>query len=778
MSELAQLLASVRVFGVRHHSPRSAAVLAQVLERHRPELVLIEAPPETDALWGALTDPETEPPVAVLGYRTDGTPASSLWPFAAYSPEYVALRWAAAAGARVGFIDLPVGIVLAAQGPALPSAKKGKKRKGKAPEPEPVPVVAPEDRPDVHAEAVRARGVRSFEELWDSAFEIPEHDPDSFEAAMRAYAELVRAVWAHPHDRARDAWMAARIAEHVRAGTDPSRIVVVCGAAHAVAFAAGDISPEATLSLPEPVPIAATLIPFSFPRLSEQLGYGAGNRAPQFYQRAHDAGCDYRRAVLEVLVDFTDHLRLRGFAVSLSDTIEAYRLANTLSGLRERSAPGLDELRDAAIATLCRGESAHVDTILWPTVIGRKIGRVSQRVGRNSLQEEFWREVGQRKLPRADEPERFNLQLNNELQIGTSIFLHRLRISGVPYASFQGTRTVSGFRSEDEAAGGLDALTRARETWVAQWTPATEVSLVEAIVWGDTLEQVATRQLDERLHAAVSTGEAADVLLEATVAGSPVTVAAALLRCDSLASSDEDLPSLARACRALSGLASYGSSRQASRETLILLCARTFERAVLRLHHACQGDDEAIVPVLSALRALHEVATGQPLVDGDAWFRAARGVVTDYAVHPAASGLCCGLLYIAQVIDDTEVVQVVHQRLSDPSDPAQVARFLEGFLTVDAMVLTRSEPVVEALDAFLLSLPPDAFRATLPTLRRAFGQLGVTERRYLHETLLKVRRLRGSAQDARAILDGLDPEQMASLDAELASALTDLEELF
>jgi hypothetical protein len=774
MSELAQLLGSVRVFGVRHHSPRSAAVLAQVLEQHRPELVLIEAPPETDALWGALTDPDTEPPVAVLGYRTDGTPASSLWPFASYSPEYVALKWAAAAGARVGFIDLPVGVVLASQGPAPPPARKGKK-KAKAPEPAPV---SPEDRPDVHAEAVEARGVRSFEELWDSAFEVPEHDVASFEAAMRAYADLVRAVWAHPQDLARDAYMAVRIAEHVAAGTPPERIVVVCGAAHAAAFAAGELDLAAIPRLPEPVPIAATLIPFSFPRLSEQLGYGAGNRAPQFYQRAHDSGCDYRRAVLEVLVDFTDHLRLRGFAVSLSDTIEAYRLANTLSSLRERAAPGLDELRDAAIATLCRGESAHVDTILWPTVIGRKVGRVSQRVGRNSLQEEFWREVGLRKLPRADEPERFHLQLNNELQIGTSVFLHRLRICGVPYASFQGTRTVSGFRSEDEAAGGIDALTRARETWVAQWTPATEVALVEAIVWGDTLEQVTTRQLDERLSAAVSTGEAADVLLEATVAGCPVTVAAALLRCDRLSSEDEDLPSLARACRALSGLTSYGSSRQASRETLALLCARTFARAVLRLHHACQGDDEAIVPVLSALRALHEVAIGQPLVDGASWSAAARELVTDYAVHPAASGLCCGLLYIAQVMDDTEVVQIIHQRLSDPDDPAKVARFLEGFLTVDAMILTRSEPVVAALDTFLLSLAPDTFRATLPALRRALGQLGVTERRYLHETLLEVRRLRGQAADALAILDGLDEGQMAALDAELSSALTDLEELF
>ena len=47
----------------------------------------------------------------------------------------------------------------------------------------------------------------------------------------------------------------------------------------------------------------------------------------------------------------------------------------------------------------------------------------------------------------------------------------------------------------------------------AQWTPATDVALVEKIVLGDTLEQVSARVLDERLEAAHGAGDAADVLL-------------------------------------------------------------------------------------------------------------------------------------------------------------------------------------------------------------------------------------------------------------------------
>src|SRR5207302_971124 len=81
--------------------------LAVMLGEVRPRLVLVEGPEDATALAAALTDPGTRPPVAILAYRTDGTVGSSLWPFASYSPEYVALAWAREAGAGAAFIDIP-----------------------------------------------------------------------------------------------------------------------------------------------------------------------------------------------------------------------------------------------------------------------------------------------------------------------------------------------------------------------------------------------------------------------------------------------------------------------------------------------------------------------------------------------------------------------------------------------------------------------------------------------------------------------------------------------
>ena len=74
---------------------------------------MVEGPSDAEPLLDVLLDPKTEPPVAILGYRTDDTPGSVLYPLATYSPEYVALKWAKSHGARAHFIDIATSQSLA-----------------------------------------------------------------------------------------------------------------------------------------------------------------------------------------------------------------------------------------------------------------------------------------------------------------------------------------------------------------------------------------------------------------------------------------------------------------------------------------------------------------------------------------------------------------------------------------------------------------------------------------------------------------------------------------
>lgn len=789
---MSDVLAKVHLFPVRHHSPRTSHVLRAFLDQVKPKAILIEGPGDADHLVDVLLDPETKPPVAIMGYRTDGTPGSSLWPFASYSPEFVALRWARDHGAATKFIDITIGQSLAAErGEPVDMEDPGALEEAEGDDDEDLDADRPPEDAEAAAEAggagggsadlveasrpepslyqrvAESRGFRSFEEFWEASFEAPKYEPDAFRGALLAYADLVRA---EPIDRsfhrARDAYMAARIGEYVAKGVKPEEIAVVVGAAHAAAFAAKDVEPALESQVTASVPSAATVIPYSFPRLSEQAGYGAGNRAPQYYQRAHDNDCNFRRATLEVLVDFCDHLRLRGFMASLADTIEAYRLACSLAEIRGKAEPGLDEVREATIATMCRGDKTHVDTFLWPSVVGKAVGKVASRIGKNSLQEEFWREVEERKLPKSDSPEDFDLHLNNDVEVATSIFLHRLRVADIPYASFQGTRNPAtvGRNAPVEEAGGVEALKRPRERWQAQWTPSTDVALVEKIVLGDRLEDVCGRVLEERLAGAKGTGEAAAVLMESVVTSCSKTLSEALRACDGYASSDTDLVSLAKAAHALSSLAGSGKSFRVELtqggHAIPELCRKTFERAVLRVHDGCMGTDEAVEPAKESLRQLHEIALSQPVVDKTSWFAAAKELVESYTVNPAASGMACGLLYLSQTLSDADVALYVGQRLSNVLEPEKAASFLAGFFEVNALVLVKSRPVVQALDAFLVGIEKERFKDSLPMLRRAFGPLGATERRYLLENLLAIRHLGAKAQAAAQIITEKDKEKV------------------
>jgi len=367
------------------------------------------------------------------------------------------------------------------------------------------------------------------------------------------------------------------------------------------------------------------------------------------------------------------------------------------------------------------------------------------------------------------------------VQAQTSVFLHRLRVADVPYASYRGSQAVARLGSAaDDEVGGVDALSRVREHWTGQWTPSTDVALVERIIYGDTLVQVTERRLAEALAGASRAAGAAHVLMEAVVAAAPQVVPEALAATERLAAVDDDVRSLARATRSLSGLVSYGTSRASvagAEEVISTLAEKTFVRAVLRVEAASVGDDEAVAPAREAIRILHEIAVSQARFDTSLWFQTAGELVHSERIHGACAGMIAGLLYLAERIDETGIVDLVGLRMSSTIDPGTAAAFLEGFLSVNALVLVKNRAVVGALDSFIQGVPADRFRDVLPVLRRAFAGLGATERRYLLENLLAARTIGEQAREAKQVLASKDVEKLKEMSADIAKAMNDLDDL-
>src|SRR5215472_6080845 len=260
----------VHVFGIRHHGPGSARSLQAALHALKPDVVLIEGPPEAESLLPLLSHEEIKPPVALLLYATDDPSLASFYPQAVFSPEWQAIQFATKHKIPVRFIDLPQGVHFARTRELLTEAKE-KQEKGASGSPAPEDAAAPdreiEDAIEDEIEddgagqparpgeeqaggeapipqdpltwLARAAGFADGESWWEHMVEFRKDPADMFAAISEAMTAL-RAELSMPggeESQRREAWREAHMRQSIRgAEKEFERIAVVCGAWHVPAL--------------------------------------------------------------------------------------------------------------------------------------------------------------------------------------------------------------------------------------------------------------------------------------------------------------------------------------------------------------------------------------------------------------------------------------------------------------------------------------------------------------------------------------------------------------
>jgi hypothetical protein len=383
------MAAPVHYFGIRHHGPGCARCLDEALSALQPAMLLIEGPEDATDLLPLLGEDDMEPPVALLAYATQAAENAVFWPFARFSPEYVAVRYALKQRIPVRLIDLPAAAVLHERMPPP--------RQEAPPEPaEKAPIAAEAPAEDVvipapPAEAepnelsrdpigslARTAGYEDGESWWSDLVEENPAPGPVFEAIASAMTALREAASGELPARE------ARREAHMRLAIDRARkevegpVAVVCGAWHVPALQAPHKAKEdreLLKGLPK-VKASLTWAPWTQPRLASGSGYGAGVSYPGWYEHLWDHGGKADGAT-RWLLRITQLLRQKGHKVSTASLIEAERLAVALAALRSRPSPNFEELRDATVSCLCGGESLLYQTIVADLLIGSGVGRIS-----------------------------------------------------------------------------------------------------------------------------------------------------------------------------------------------------------------------------------------------------------------------------------------------------------------------------------------------------------------------------------------------------------------
>ncbi|MFJ9680468.1 DUF5682 family protein [Streptomyces sp. NPDC101194] len=238
------------LLGVRHHSPALAAVVPALLEEARAEVVCVELPIDFQPWLEHLADPETVAPVALAGAGEGGR--LSFYPFADFSPELAAVRWARSHGAEVVCCDLPLGDPRWSAGafgpvrepdgneadaPSGAASAAGALDAGPDAGPDPAPVGGTPRLRRAYTVALAAAGTgRDGDDLWDRAVEVlaPGCAPDAVRRAALGVGWALRTDAVVPAaDLAREERMRQVIAS---ASADGRRVAAVIGAFHAPAL--------------------------------------------------------------------------------------------------------------------------------------------------------------------------------------------------------------------------------------------------------------------------------------------------------------------------------------------------------------------------------------------------------------------------------------------------------------------------------------------------------------------------------------------------------------
>ena len=753
---------SLSIFGVRHHGPGCARSLRGALESLEPDIVLVEGPPDAQDILPLLTSQGMRPPVAMLIYVPDAPHHAVYYPFTHFSPEWQALHYALARGIPARFMDLPQAIQLAqaketeetpqdepvsnnitlrttARVPSLPyttpaltmihdegtSRSHGKGGGGadvkRGPSRSPwgdSQLIEEQQEIDPLDLLAKAAGYPDYELWWERQIEQRRDVTNLFEGILEAMSELRADPKAkNEHEAQREAYMRQTIRAAQKEGFQ--RIAVVCGAWHTPVLTQLDDEKNdaALLRGLKRVKIEATWIPWTNSRLSYRSGYGAGVTSPGWYEHLwHTPGLTSIRWVTHA----AHLLRAEGLDASSASVIEAVRLAEALAAMREFPMPGLVDLHEAIQTVLCHGNAEPMHLIRDKLEIGEKLGEVPMETPAVPLQRDL--ENRQRKLrfkPSAS-TESYDFDLRKETDRGRSQLLHQLRLLNIEWGKPQRTsQKHSTFH----------------ELWTVQWQVEFAIKLIEANIWGNTVESATAAFVRHQADTLESLPELTELLDKTILAELPGAIDHLLNSIQRKAAVSGDVRHLMDALPPLARVARYGNVRETRAERILPVIDALFERIVVGLPGACTSldDDAAKEMVESINHAQESIALLNRDDQREAWRGVLHLLLERDGVHGLVRGRCCRLLLEQNVIDDEELQRLAGLALSPVNPLPQAAAWLEGLLRGSGLMLLHQDGLWVALDRWLIELPSDVFIELLPLLRRAFSDFEPSERRAMGE---------------------------------------------
>ncbi len=679
------------IYGIRHHGPGCARSLKAALEADPPDIILLESPAETESLIPDATREGMEPPVAMLVHEVAQPQHAAFYPLARFSPEWQAILWATSRGIPVRCFDLPAAHTFAL---------------------DPEEDTIAEECQDPFRYFAEVDGYTDGERWWNDRVEERGDSATFFAAILEAVTTLREELAANESSRTlrREAWMRRVLRATEKEGFQ--KIAVVCGAWHAPALIKRPPvkDDDRLLKGLAKVKVAATWAPWTHERLTSASGYGAGVRAPGWYDHLWSRA---RHPFTTWMTKAARVLRKEDLEGSSASIIEATRLAHSLAGLRGRPRPGLDESLEAMQTVFCAGDASQLALLKGPLLVGKQLGNLPDSVARLPLQADIEAWQKRLRLKPSSERKTISLDLREENARRRSLFLHRLLAIGVPWGRKQTVRGKGTFK----------------ESWELHWKPELVVDIIDAAPHGNTLAIAAQAFLTD-ISASDTIGAVTEKLDLALLAHLPEAAATLLTRLDHFAAASEDTAELLTAVPPLARITRYGDVRQTDVEALEQILTQITTRIHIGLPMAASGlDAQAAATLTNRLRSYSEALDTLQASDMETdYLQALQKLATNANTASEPRGYATRMLRDRHVLSSDDCARLFRFAMSSGNAPAETATWLEGFLRGSGALLIHDQGLLAMIHAWMDTLTDEHFQTILPLVRRTFGTFTSPER--------------------------------------------------
>ncbi|MCP4425758.1 MAG: hypothetical protein GY803_14785, partial [Chloroflexi bacterium] len=637
----------------------------------------------------------------------------AFYPYALFSPELQAVKYAQSQQIPVYFMDLPQSNQLATETrPQMPDA-------------------------ELFRHLAMAAGHKGYESWWNVLVEQRRDSAELFAGVLEMMTAVRTASPApNPDDPSakmaeqREASMRQAIRRAYADGYE--RIAVVVGAWHGPALVNldGAAVDEAILADLPTVKVEAAWVPWTYGRLSYTTGYGAGILSPGWYHhlwQMGDVGADATQSSIQWLTQVANLLRDEGLDASSAHIIEAVRLAEALAAMRGLPFPGLPELKEATQTVLCFGDAEPMQLIERKLIVSERMGAVPPDTPMVPLQRDLRRQQKRLRLRPEPSPSILNLDLRIENHLERSHLLHRLGLLGIPWG--QPTRARSGEGTY-------------REVWKLQWRPDFAIQVIEASVWGNTAADATAAFAQDAADNAPDLPALTKLLDRIILAELPDVIQHLMTRIEERAALSSDIPHLMEALPPLARVLRYGSVRQTDKGMIRHVVDGLLTRICIGLPSTCASMDDAaaaemeerVTAVHDVVRTLHEEEhTGR-------WHETLAKLADQNGLHGLLAGRAVRLLLDADYLTRDEALLRMERTLSarviggqEFEQLTQMAAWLEGFLKGTGLLVLHDQALWQLLDSWLTHLDGARFEDILPLLRRTFASFNENVRQQLLE---------------------------------------------